>query len=444
MSETRPIFSERTSQVYQPLLNLAEGGMGTVDVAARVDGPFSRLYAIKRLLPAYRNEARFREMFIDEARVAGLLRHPNVVGVLDVGEDLFGPYLVMDYVEGISASQLIGHVVSVGASLPLQLALRIAMEAAEGLHAAHELVDERGRPLELIHRDVSPQNLLLGFDGITRVADFGIAKALGRLTKTDTGLLKGKFGYMSPEQLRFQEPDRRSDLFSLGVVLFELCSGARLYQNQEGMDGVRRLLEDPPPDLGEFRDDVPPALTELLFAMLAKEPSCRPATALSVARSLERILAEEIEVDAGRVEAGEYLEAWFGAERQRRSEAIAMRLRRPRGEGFDDVVTAATRIGRVARKGHFKRWPLWGVLVALLTVCSVALASWRPWVAESSVSTSKAPRESAEVQPEVFSEDADAPPEPEVEPPVEEPTRRSPRSGARPAKQRGVRTWGWQ
>ncbi|MCA9623352.1 MAG: serine/threonine protein kinase, partial [Myxococcales bacterium] len=204
---------------YLRVQALAMGGMAQVDVVVKRELGFERVYAMKRLLPHSRGDETFTQMFLDEARIAGRLRHANVVSVLDVGQDADGPFLVMDYVEGVPLQKLVQHHRDRGELLPLQLVLRIGIQIAEGLHAAHELVDRDGRPMGLVHRDVSPSNVLVGYDGIVRVTDFGIAKAIGQTTKTSTGIIKGKPGYLSPEQLRFETPDRRSDLFSLGVVL---------------------------------------------------------------------------------------------------------------------------------------------------------------------------------------------------------------------------------
>jgi serine/threonine-protein kinase len=199
----------------------------------------------------------------------------------------------------------------------------------------------------LVHRDVSPQNLLVGFDGVTRVTDFGIAKALGRTTRTATGILKGKYGYLSPEQLRFEEPDRRSDVFSLGVVLFELLSGKRLYKNVDGMDGARRILNEPPPDIGEFREDVPDALVELLFSMLAKDPAHRPGTARDVARTLEPIVATLVELE-GRMEVSEYLERVFARERVANEAQVSRAIAQATGLTASEEPTASEARRRIA------------------------------------------------------------------------------------------------
>ncbi|MCA9614581.1 MAG: serine/threonine protein kinase, partial [Myxococcales bacterium] len=158
---------------------VASGGMGTVYLARRREGGFQRLYAVKRLHPHLRDDPDFRAMFVEEARLAGLITHPNVVGVLDVGEDHEGPFLVMDFVQGLPLSQLITLANRSEAPLAVQSCVRIALAVARGLHASHELRDHEGRALQLVHRDLSPQNVLIGWDGTVRITDFGIAKALG-------------------------------------------------------------------------------------------------------------------------------------------------------------------------------------------------------------------------------------------------------------------------
>jgi eukaryotic-like serine/threonine-protein kinase len=284
--------ASRTSSSYLRVRELGHGGMGTIHLALRIDGTFRRLYAVKRMHAHLRTDPDLRAMFLDEARLAGLISHSNVVGVHDFGEDDEGPFLVMDYVEGIDLSDVLDAMTERGARLPIQVALRIAIAIAQGLHAAHELRDHDGAPLNLVHRDLSPQNVLLSYDGVVRIADFGIAKAAGRSTRTSTGVLKGKLAFMSPEQLRFEEPDRRSDLFALGVLLFEMLAGRRLYGAKDRSDAPRRILTEPPPDLGEERPETPDALVALLFDLLAKSAADRPKNAAVVAQRLEAILVE--------------------------------------------------------------------------------------------------------------------------------------------------------
>lgn len=329
---TRPVavgvsLTPAPTAPYTFVAPIARGGMGSVELCVRREGRFWRWCARKRLHDALRNDLRFRSMFMDEARLAGLVRHPNVVGVFDVGEDEQGPYLIMDYVEGISLARAIRETARSGRSIPMQVAIRICREVALGLHAAHEARSEGGVVLNLVHRDVSPHNVLIGFDGTVRVTDFGIAKALGNASHTNTGVLKGNLGYLSPEQLRFEEPDRRSDVFSLGVTLYELLSGTALYRNTDGFDGTRRILLEPPPDIGEVRPDVPPAAVELLFEMLAKDRQARPPTALDIARRLEGILAPLIE-EEGSVTVTDFMDQHFTVERQRHRHYLEKHLER--------------------------------------------------------------------------------------------------------------------
>jgi serine/threonine protein kinase len=312
---------------YTLVTTIAQGGMGYVELCFRREGRFLRWCARKRLHESFRNDATFRSMFMDEARLAGLVRHPNAVGVLDVGEDQDGPFLIMDFVEGVSLSRVIAEAASARRPYPMQVAVRIGLDAAMGLHAAHEVRSEDGTVLRLVHRDVSPQNILIGFDGTVRVTDFGIAKALGNTSRTSAGVLKGNMGYLSPEQLRFEEPDRRSDFFSLGVTLYELLSGERLYTNKDGFDGTRRILVEPPPDIGDVRSDVPPELVELLFELLAKDRESRPATAADIAGRLEGILAALI-AEEGSLTVADYMDQHFAGQRQERREFLVEQMKR--------------------------------------------------------------------------------------------------------------------
>lgn len=294
------------SRSYVRLYQIASGGLGVVDLVMRRDAAFERLYAMKRLHPQYLEDATIRAMFLEEARIAGLLQHPNVVAVHDFGEDSYGPFLVMDYIEGVSLSTAMTQLTE-GEMFPVQLCIKLAIQVARGLHAAHELTSHDGQRLVLVHRDVSPQNILIGFDGVVKIIDFGIAKILGVDTLTSTGVLKGKLGYMSPEQLRYEAIDRRSDLFALGVVLFEMLGSERLYDPRSSSNTPHRILNESPPDISDLRRDVPPSLVQLLFDLLAKNREDRPADALVVARRLEAI-AEEIGEDEEPLELETFLD----------------------------------------------------------------------------------------------------------------------------------------
>lgn len=313
--------------------------MGYVELVLRVEGTFRRLYARKRLHAHYRQDPELRQMFVEEARLAGLLRHPNVIGVLDVGEDDEGPYLVMDYVEGVSVSALIADVRKGEDLLPVSVCVEVARQTALALAAAHTLRDVDGKRLELVHRDVSPQNVLIDYEGIVRLGDFGVAKALGRAMASTTDALKGKVGYMSPEQLRFEPLDHRSDLFALGVVLYELLAAERLYAGRDVPTVARAILNGPPPDLGEQRPDVPPALEELLLDLLARSPLDRPADAADVARRLGAI-GRRLE-DEAQLELATLMRQNFG---ERRAE-----LQAERALAIEDAVSHARASERPVR-----------------------------------------------------------------------------------------------
>jgi eukaryotic-like serine/threonine-protein kinase len=314
------------------LFDLAKGGMGTVELALRREGEFRRLHAVKRLHPHLLEDEDLRAMFLDEARIAGLLRHANVVSVLDVGEDAQGPFLVMDYVDGVTLSAIIQHHAPREQLLPVQLCARIGGEIARGLGAAHELLGHDGKVLDLVHRDVSPQNVLVGFDGQVRLADFGIARALGRSAKlTELGVIKGKIGYQAPEQLRFEEASAQSDLFALGVVLYELLSGKRLYRSTPELPAPLRILQEPPPDIGDERFDVPPALTELLFELLAKRPEDRPESARVVATRLDDCVLDLLR-DEEPILLAEYMGRVFGDAQQAKALAVAEAMARIEAE----------------------------------------------------------------------------------------------------------------
>ena len=353
--------------------------MGRVELALRQEGTFQRLCAIKRMHPALLTDSSLCAMFVEEARVAGLIRHPNVVGVVDVGTDIDGPFLAMDFVDGISLRDVIRHAETSGLVVPVQVCCRIAAEVARGLDAAHTLVGLDGPPMTVVHRDVSPQNVLLGADGVVRVVDFGIAKVLGAGDQTRTGILKGKLGYMAPEVLKLQRPTPATDMFSVGVVLFEILAACRLYTGEDDVERAQRILNDPPPDVAEHRDDVPVPLQALLLRLLAKEPSSRPSASDCAEQLLE--IADALAKDEGRVDIRSYLDEAFTIELDRRRAEIEQAVRALHTE---QTPTRSAKVAKVRRddpleegRSFPRRWRVAAITVMIVGTLSVAI--WRAW-----------------------------------------------------------------
>jgi serine/threonine protein kinase len=249
---------------------------------------FRQLVAIKKPHAHLLVDKSFRQELVTEARLASLLHHANVVDVRDVEATEDEVSLVMDYVEGASLGELLQAAAESGRPIAPGVAVRIVLDACAGLHAAHELADERGRPLRLVHRDISPQNLLVGLDGVTRVADFGVAKFDRKpgMATTD-GNLKGKLAYMAPEYVRVQSIDRRLDVFAMGVVLWEALTGERLFRGQDQADTKQRVLHHVAPLISQVVPKVGLALDGVVETALAKSPDDRFDNAAAMAAALE-------------------------------------------------------------------------------------------------------------------------------------------------------------
>ncbi|APR88560.1 serine/threonine protein kinase [Minicystis rosea] len=267
---------------------IAAGGMATVHLGAMVgDAGFVRTVAIKRLHPQYARDPEFSAMLIDEGHLAARIAHVHVVATLDVVASSADLFMVMEYVHGEPLNRLLRAVVRRGERIPAPIAAGILAGALRGLHAAHEARDAYGRLLGVVHRDVSPQNIMVGIDGVARVLDFGIAKAAGRTHTTATGQIKGKFAYMPPEQLHAEELDLRADVYAAGVVLWEALVGARLFAGADQAPNLAKLIDpkvEPPsaraPALGTAYDDV-------TLRALQRDRDARFPTALAMAEALE-------------------------------------------------------------------------------------------------------------------------------------------------------------
>ncbi len=273
---------------FELIAELASGGMGTVFLA-RLGGAggFQRLYAIKRLHEHLARHGEFIEMFLDEARLAARIHHPNVVPILEIGTTAAGYYLVMEYVEGDTAGHLFYSATQEQKPVSPRVAVRIVLDALAGLHAAHEGTDDDGRSLEIVHRDVSPHNILVSVDGVSRITDFGIARAASRLAVTRTGQLKGKIAYMAPEQARSEKIDRRADVFAMGICLWEMIARRRLFKSEAEGETLNRLLYEPIPSLRSVDPEVPRELDEICAKALARDLDQRFATAAEFSDALE-------------------------------------------------------------------------------------------------------------------------------------------------------------
>ena len=308
---------------------IAAGGMATVHLG-RLLGPvgFSRTVAIKRLHPQYASDPEFVTMFLDEARLAARIRHPHVVPTLDVVATEGELFLVMDYVPGESVARLTRALREAKQSIPLRILSAIMVGALHGLHAAHEAKDERGQPLGIVHRDVSPQNVLVGSDGVSRVLDFGVAKAAGRMQTTQDGQVKGKLSYMPPEQLRGQNVTRQTDIYAVGVMLWELVTGKRLFAGENEGAIIGKILEGrvtPPSHVSLAGGRTMPAnrahletLDRLVLRALSAQPELRHASAREMALELERVCPP-----ATSSEVGDWVEAFAQDVLRSRAQMVA-------------------------------------------------------------------------------------------------------------------------
>jgi serine/threonine-protein kinase len=273
---------------YELVGEIASGGMATVYLARLGGvGGFQRFVAMKRLHPHLQGEKEFVEMFLDEARLSAGIHHPNVVAILEVGASPVGYYLVMEYVEGDTLARLLARAASKSQRIPTPIALRIVLDALAGLHAAHELKDDQGQLVNLVHRDVSPQNVLVGVDGIARITDFGVARASSRLTSTRVGQLKGKLAYMAPEQAQGDPIDRRADVFSAGVLVWETLASKRLFKAENEAATLQRVMNEPIPALTRVAPHISKELASAVHRALDRDPTKRFQTAAQFADAVE-------------------------------------------------------------------------------------------------------------------------------------------------------------
>jgi eukaryotic-like serine/threonine-protein kinase len=330
---------------YQLLVPIGAGGMGRVWVARELNAPGrTRLVAVKTALAEEGASESFYRVLFDEARIASLLTHPNVCTIHGAERDRGVVYLTMDYSDGGSLRELLDAMPERRLEIPM--AARIVARVCSGLHAAHELLGEDGEPLHVVHRDVSPQNILISTSGQVRLTDFGVAKARGQIhAPTQTGEVKGKLSYMAPEQVTTRDIDRRADIFALGCVLYEATVGERPYAGGDALATLYQLLEEPltPPSVKS--PGYPPELEKIIMRAMERDREARFATAEELGRALERfLLGEKAMVSDARI--ADLVKKTLADSIARRSSAIAeaiqfvedekTRVRHPATAGAED------------------------------------------------------------------------------------------------------------
>jgi serine/threonine-protein kinase len=401
---------------YEVVAELAHGGMAAVLVVRRagVEG-FDKLLAMKVMLPHLAGERKYVDMFLDEARIAAHIQHRNVVQVFDVGEHEGVPHLVMELLRGQALSRIQKKLRPEGRWMKPGHSLAVLAQAADGLHAAHETRGADGAPLHVVHRDVSPHNVHVGYDGQVKVLDFGIAAAAGRISSTRSGEIKGKFSYLAPEQItRSTELDRRVDVWALGVVAWEQLAGRRLFAAKDEGTLLWKVLNEPVPSLRDLTSSIPRAACECVMACLERDPDDRPRTCEEVAEVLWRACDEL--GDASPRSLGAWMSEEFARDRLLEQERLSAALRRgppppikePEADSADAVsveVEAPTRLERP--KG--RRRPT-GLLVsaAALTALGLGALVW----AFAGGGEEPLPSESGGAQPPAI---GTAPPEPSPE-----------------------------
>jgi serine/threonine-protein kinase len=307
---------------------------------------FEKMVALKTILPTFAEDQRFRRMFLDEAKIASRIEHVNVAQILDLGEQAGQLYLVMEWVDGDSLQELDRAAERAGDSLPIPVLIRVIADACAGLHAAHELTDNRGRTLNVVHRDVSPQNVLISSKGVVKVIDFGVVKARRRMTEeTTTGTIKGKLQYMAPEQALGHAVDQRADIWAVAATLYRLLARRPVFRGSSPLSTFKRLTSSTPPE--PLPPHVPRALSTIVLKALAFEPERRYASAAELGAALEALLHGPFQTTAREVAAT--MEQYLGDSLASRRAGIVEALGGERPTPSGGSALAAARESGVSR-----------------------------------------------------------------------------------------------
>ncbi len=291
----KPWAAGDTVSRYTLLAKIATGGMAEIWLAKQA-GPrgFEKVVVIKRIIDTYSSDAEFVEMFLDEARIAAQLNHPNIVQIYDLGEQAGAWYIAMEYLGGEHFSAVVRAALKANKTVPVPLAVKMISSAAEGLGHAHTKTGPNGQKLNIVHRDISPQNIVLTYDGQVKVVDFGIAKAATRVSHTTSGLVKGKIGYMAPEQARGTAIDARADLYSLGVVLYEMTTHSRLFNTNDQLLLMQQVISPEAVQPAHERNPaVPQSLSKIISKALEKDPDARYQDARALQAALDAWLSAQ-------------------------------------------------------------------------------------------------------------------------------------------------------
>lgn len=322
---------------YEVLLDIGSGGMGTISLARATGDPlgvggFARLVALKRPLGALASDPEVMQRFLDEARLLAQIHHANVVGIHQIGSDAEGHFLVLDYIEGGTLDELLTRTILHRKKLPPEVVLRILGDVLAGLHGVHEAADVEGRPLQMLHRDISAQNVLVGKDGVSRVADFGIAKAIISSTVTDKPYLQGRIPYMAPEYLRREAVDRRLDVYAAGVTMWTALAGRMPWGDAGEAQMVKNIVLDGVPSLSNAGVTIAPAIEAIVARACARDPAVRYASAGEMLAAIED-LGRKTGGIASHAEVAVLVEELLGLEIRARRAAIARRLASPEARG---------------------------------------------------------------------------------------------------------------